>query len=244
MVDQVLDVKSGLKSVLAEEFRPEDAVPGSDGDVEQLSLLPAMPLRQIGGGADSAENLSSARRGKGRPAGSKNKNTEEWRNFLMSKYRSPLEVLAETYSRSISDLAEELGYLRRDSEGRVLRSPKPEEFEGLLKIQLQCAKEIAPYLHQKMPQAIDTGENGLMQLIINTGGATAKQVDDAGVMNLNFIDVESEENQEVSGTEKINSVVSNSVVFDEIAENSGVQGDFNTDCVSVSCDDQDGGGDV
>lgn len=247
MVDKVLDVKSGLKAALADEVRADAPVPGSDAAAEQLSLLPDMPLCEIAGGAASAENEYSAPRGRGRPAGAKNKNTEEWRNYLLSRYRSPLEVLAETYSRSIIQLAADLGYLVRDEKGRITRTPKPDELEGLLKIQLQCAKELAPYVHQKQPMAIDAGENGLMQLIINTGAATAEQVENAGVFNLDFIDVEDEEKQGFSDNEKFDSVVSDSVVSDETAENSAIEGCSNADTISVACDDvvdpdQGGGG--
>jgi len=224
-MDKAFDIKSGLKTVLADEFRPENAVPGSDNDAQQMSFLPAMPLRQI--------NDGSMPRGRGRPQGSKNKNTEEWRNYLLSKYRSPLEVLAETYSRSLIDLAAELGYFKKDEQGRIVKTPEPDELAGLLKIQLQCAKELAPFVHQKQPQAIDAGDNGLMQLIINTTALTAKHVDDAGVLDLDFIAVENEENQRVSETENVNSVVYDSVVSPKTAENCGKQSHDNTDQLSV-----------
>ena len=45
----------------------------------------------------------------GRPTGSRNRRTQEWTDFILSQYRSPLVVLAETYSRPVAELAAELG---------------------------------------------------------------------------------------------------------------------------------------
>ena len=62
---------------------------------------------------------------------SRNRRTQEWVEFILSQYRSPLVVLAETYSRSVEDLARELG------------CDKLEAFER----QQAAAVALAPYLH-------------------------------------------------------------------------------------------------
>lgn len=75
----------------------------------------------------------------GRPAGSRNKRTEEWVAYLLGRYRSPLVMLAETYSRTTASLAAEL------------QCKKSEAFD----IQVKAATALAPYLHQKLPQAVE-----------------------------------------------------------------------------------------
>ena len=76
---------------------------------------------------------ASARSGPqgGRPRGSRNRRTQEWVEFILSQYRSPLIVLAETYSRPVAELAAELG------------CDKLEAFER----QQAAAVALAPYLH-------------------------------------------------------------------------------------------------
>lgn len=213
--------KTGIRTAVAESFRPDDPVPGAVA-AEQLPLL---PLRQVGGAAAEAEP-DPARRGAGRPPGAKNRSTEAWRKFLLSQYPSPLVALAEMYSRSVFDLALELGFASDQPGGR---KAKPEELLELVKIQLQCAKELAPYVHQKQPMAIEAGNGGLMQLVINTGTYSAKQVEEAGVMRVNFIDVESESNQGLSGTENQNSVVADSAGSTQAIEAESQNGERQTD---------------
>lgn len=74
----------------------------------------------------------------GRPAGSVARATAEWRGLILSRYRSPLIGLAETYSRPVADLARELGCTPYEA----------------FQIQVKAMVELGPYLHGKMPTAI------------------------------------------------------------------------------------------
>lgn len=114
-------------------------------DAEQLPLMPLPFDKQI-----TEKNLPMPR-GAGRPPGAKNKNTEEWRDYLLSRYRSPLEGLAQTYTLPIEEIQ------------KMLNCTKLEAF----KLQIAAMKELAPYVHQKMPQAIEMGEGGLINLVMN-----------------------------------------------------------------------------
>lgn len=176
--------KIGLKSVVAELHDPNSPVPGKEV-AHQTSLLPELPLDS---GFD--RQGSAGPRGRGRPPGAKNKNTEEWRKFLLATGRSPLEVLQQTFSCSIEQLARALG---RDA---------PVTFEQALelyKLQIQAAKELAPYVHQKMPLAIDNGNGGgLIQLVINQGLADAQGIQNAAPQAFKIINTPDEENQLVS----------------------------------------------
>lgn len=165
-----------LRAAAADEAREE---------AEQLSLLPALPLgeaRPAGGGTSGA-----VRRGPGRPKGAKNRSTEAWTEFLLSKHRSPLEVMASVANRSLRDLKAELeaaGFTVKASDGIEL-----------LKLQLAAADRLAPYLHQKQPTAIQA-EGGGFALVIGSMGDGASQ-QGGGVIDLLW--AESEEYQEVSG---------------------------------------------
>jgi hypothetical protein len=74
----------------------------------------------------------------GRPAGSVARKTSEWAAFMLQRYRSPLVVMAETYSRPLRDLADELG------------CTPLEAFE----LQMKAAAELAPYVHSKQPTGL------------------------------------------------------------------------------------------
>lgn len=207
--------KSGLKAAVAQAI---DEAGGSDalqGTAEQLQLL---PIRQVVPDETAANEGDNAPRGVGRPAGSRNKNTEAWRDYILGRYQSPLVAMAETYSRSVKALAKEFGR----------ENPTYDDLVELFKLQLQCAKELAPYVHSKQPQALDVGDNGLMTLIINSGQATKEQVDDAGGMKINFLD-----NQDVIDAEELNSVACDSVASDTMRDNTVQSGCDVTDCVSV-----------
>jgi len=107
---------------------------------QQLSLLPT-------------PGVEREKRGRGRPAGSVNKSTQEWSRYIQANYRSPLEFMAETFNRPALQLAEELGC---------------DPLEAF-KAQMICAKELAPYLHSKMPAASD-GDREPVQIVIEAGG--------------------------------------------------------------------------
>lgn len=177
--------KSGIKTVLEEEHRSSDPVPGTGATQANL------PLCESEGAEDRAETDAQSR-GPGRPKGSKNRNTEEWRKYLLSRYSSPLEGLLAEACKSEAELAQELG---------LRCAPNYEQALELRKIRLQCMKEALPYVHQKQPLAVEARGDGLMQLVINTGAFTQDQVEDAGEMKVDFIDAETVENQGVSAAE-------------------------------------------
>ncbi|WP_417244352.1 hypothetical protein [Celeribacter sp.] len=110
--------------------------------------------------------LEAAPRGRGRPPGSRNRSTEEWSRFLLSRYRSPLLGLAEIAQASPLDLQRELG-----------GAPAKDKPEGCslveaLRLIMQAQQALAPYLHQKQPTAIDGGGVAMMQVIINAGSGS------------------------------------------------------------------------
>ncbi len=168
--------KEGLNAALTEamdqvgEMAPEEKA-------EQLALLP-LPL-------DEDEQATEAdRRGPGRPAGSRNKRTEAWTSFLLSNYRSPLEALAQIVAARVEDLAARLDCKRVEA----------------FKLQIMAAKELAPYLHQKQPVALDIQGKPPVSLTIQTGPAEAAPVaqpgDDAVVITGQVLNSEKPEKTE------------------------------------------------
>ncbi len=121
---------------------------------EQLAL---MPLPAIGGAVTLDDAPEGPNRGPGRPPGARNKRTEEWIGYLSSRYRSPLVVLAEIYSRPTEEIA------------RALQCKKAEAFG----MQLEAAKQSLPYWHQKLPQAIEIEGRNLVGLTLIVQDAPA-----------------------------------------------------------------------
>ena len=115
---------------------------------EQLPLLPVQH-------ADEAEMPRV-----GRPAGSVQRMTAEWRGLLLTKYRSPLIALAETYSRPVEELARALGCSRLEA----------------FQLQQAAAKELAPYLHSKMPLAIQAEGAAMAPIVLAMTPGLAAQI--------------------------------------------------------------------
>lgn len=104
----------------------------------QPSLWAAVPDPDAVGddrpGVDAGEP-----RGAGRPPGARNKSTEDWRQFLLSRYRSPLLGAAEICNTHPVQLAKDLGI-------------KPYE---ALQAWMTAARFLASYTHSKMPLALE-----------------------------------------------------------------------------------------
>jgi AraC-like DNA-binding protein len=126
--------------------------------------LPLVPV------ADQEALPSSA---PGRPAGSVAKKTAEWQACMLGRYRSPLVVLGEIFSRSVTELAEELGCTRLEAFDR----------------QLKAAVELAPFIHSKMPAAVQLDGAPVAPVTVQVSQALAVRLGMAG----------SEADQAVSG---------------------------------------------
>jgi hypothetical protein len=176
--------KRGIQAAVAALHDP--AVP----PVMPAEQLPLLPIREVG--ADLAAEKEAARRGVGRPKGSINRSTEEWKNFILSQYRSPLIALAEIYSRPISELAKDLGKI-----GSLTFA----EARDLLQLQLQCAKELAPYVHQKQPLAIDNKGESLMTLVIGALPQQENHPQNASPYTLEMEPLPLQENQQLSNAD-------------------------------------------
>ena len=136
-----------LRRQAAEEARRQAAREAT----EQLPLLPVAPATE--------EERPKA----GRPAGSVARLTAAWRDLVLSRYRSPLIVMAEAYSRPVEELAKTLGCTRLEA----------------FQLQQKAAAELAPYVHSKMPIAV-TGDGAApvpVMLAVTAGQAAAMGVE-------------------------------------------------------------------
>lgn len=131
--------KEGVAGVVAEAVAQAEAEWFEPEDV-------ALPLGLVDGDGRakrSEPGQVATVRGRGRPKGARNKKTEAMREHILSRYRSPLTVLAEIYTRPVADLARELGC-------KVVEAHK---------IQQDAAAQLLPYLHSKAPIEV-TGKDG------------------------------------------------------------------------------------
>lgn len=147
--------KLGLSTALASA----DVGAGPIEEPVQLSLLTAEKAEQLG---------IVQPRGRGRPPGSLNRATEQWRDFLFANFTSPLIGMARVAAMPLDLLAAEVGCTR---------------FEAA-QLQAVARRDLAPYMHQKLPQAVELDARGVVGLVINLGGETADQAvsDASGVV--------------------------------------------------------------
>lgn len=124
--------------------------PGEPGEAE----APAEQLELL---ADAGE-----RRGAGRPAGSRNRSTKEWQRYLLERHGSPLEGAMALAAR-----------IRTPEEIQALAIELCCTMLEAAKIGLAAATAAAPYVHQRLPIAIEGDGVSPIPLFINLGGGDA-----------------------------------------------------------------------
>ena len=139
-------------------------------DPEQLELLRSEK------GTLTRASIDAAVAKSGRPRGAINKRTAKVRDYLLSRYAHPLEVLAQAYSRPTDALAAELGCKREEA----------------FALQIKAAAELAPYIEGKMPVSVNLAVQSDLHLVI-PGFNHAGQTIDAVAAELRM---EFEQNQE------------------------------------------------
>lgn len=130
--------------------------------------------------------LPSVRRKPGRPRGSKNRRTEAVTAWLLTFNRNPLHVMMETYGMTPVQLAEAIGLQKatktikekREVAGGIVEVEVETQLDyfsndvlmDLFKLQMRMAEVCAPYVAQKLPQAVQV--EGGAALTLNFGGVT------------------------------------------------------------------------
>jgi hypothetical protein len=143
--------------------------------VEQVDMLSELGLPIT----KNVERLRAAKReGPGRPAGSLNKRTVEMANYLLSRYVSPLERLAQIVAAPIDELSASLGCTK---------------LEALQEIRL-ASIALKDHLHSKMPVAVDVTNTKIIHLTITEDAPPPMAANDGvglvgEVLDLTAIDV-------------------------------------------------------
>jgi len=150
-LEQVLDGAAGAEALeQAGLFDDLDAAEIGDLDAKSpLSKRAEHPL---------AEAVRATR--KGRPPGSRNRRTEATIRWLLAQHRHPLAVMAEGYSMSPADLARAIG----------IAEPSADVLLDLYKLQLRMAEAVAPYVAQRLPQAVTL--QGGVDFTLQVGGVS------------------------------------------------------------------------
>jgi hypothetical protein len=155
----------GIGAALAQAMAEAGAL------VEPAPVQVALPLgdaeaieaaRDLRPDRDAGHAVQAVRKA-GRPKGASNKRTGQLRDYLLSRYAHPLEVLAQAYSRPVETLAAELGCSKVEAFG----------------LQVRAAAELAPFIESKMPVAVGIDARGTVQLVIHGGEAAGGAVIDA-----------------------------------------------------------------
>lgn len=159
------------------------------GDIVQAGLFEELETCETGA-LDAPSPLSralpSAGKRVGRPKGSKNRRTEAVTAWLLTQHRHPLSVIMEAYSMSTIELAERLGLQKARKTVKekcevaggivevevevVLDYFSNDVLLDLFKLQMRMAEATAPYVAQRLPQAVQV--EGGAALTVNFGGVT------------------------------------------------------------------------
>ena len=148
------DKASGVKTALAELLTGEEGLPSSGDQVELFD--PADFGDDLPGPVKAV--AKSGPQG-GRPKGARNKSTEQLREYIARQYKHPLIVLAEMWSRTPKELAEEMGLYELKvvsyGDGGGSHVEKYLATGEAARLQQQAMIAALPYLAQKMPIAIE-----------------------------------------------------------------------------------------
>nr|WP_312294678.1 hypothetical protein [Brevundimonas diminuta] len=168
-LDQAMEADDGMAEVVQAGLF-EELEPSETGDLTAPSPLSAA--------------LPSVRRKPGRPRGSKNRRTEAVTAWLLTFNRNPLQVMMEAYGMTPVELASRIGLQKatktikekREVAGGIVEVEVETQLDyfsndvlmDLFKLQMRMAEVCAPYVAQKLPQAVQV--EGGAALTVNFGG--------------------------------------------------------------------------
>lgn len=134
-------------------------------DLEDLLGLPKAPVSP--GSAPGGEPR------RGRPPGSRNRRTVQWCEFILRRYASPLEVLAQMTVAPIDELRAALGCTALEA----------------FQEKRHAATALAPFLHQRQPLALNITERKVVYLTITTEKPDGRSAGDAVTLDAEVIPI-------------------------------------------------------
>lgn len=163
---------------------PAGLVPVPEEPTLPLPSLPDAHDLETCRGADGRLDGEAVRRfGPGRPKGARNKRGEALGRLVIQQHGDPVMFLASIYGRPLDQVQQLAACSRKEA----------------LHLQLLAAREVAPFVHGKMPVAVDLNVRGDMVLAIEGVTHTAEQIGE--LVQGEFVEVgeDSEETAENCG---------------------------------------------
>lgn len=152
-VAEVLAAQEGLPSDPAREADQPDLWAEAEGEG-------AGPLDDMARLGDALFGKPRRGAGGGRPKGSQNRQTVEFRKLLLSKHRHPVLVLADFYSVPVEELAKRL---------------RTDDLLAVAKFQKECAATAAMYVEKRQPIDIAVKQERGLTLVIGDLAGAAQQ---------------------------------------------------------------------
>lgn len=158
---------------------------GADAEAEQLGLFAG---GSVFGTIRRPDGRGTVAVGPGRPRGSLNRSTKDLVKLITSVGRHPLLAMAEIVAMPIDMIASTLGCTRLEA----------------AEYHRKVMSDLAPYVAQKLPTAVQIEGANAGMLVINLGGALGEQLKG---LDMQLVDVtppviegaiEGEQNQQVS----------------------------------------------
>lgn len=169
--------RTGLPAVL-DQLGATDEPPVPEATQFELAAFLGLP--------EAKTERYQPTRGPGRPPGARNRRTLAWAEYLLARYRSPLEGLVAVSDMPVAELANRLGCT-------VL--------EAAIEQRL-CRIAALPYLHQRTPVSVELERREIIRMVIHEGApeaeAAALEADLADGVPLAARILETEQYQEVS----------------------------------------------
>ena len=158
-------LKTAADLILASMGQGAPAPEPEQIDIEDVLGLPQRAVDTTG---------EASPRARGRPPGARNRRTVEWCEYLLARYTSPLEVLAQISVARVADLM-------RDLQCNALEA---------LQEKRHAAIALAPFLHSRQPLAVQISERKLIYLTINASGADGAPIADGESVTIEARDIE------------------------------------------------------
>lgn len=211
--------KHGITSALSSTGSGQ--APAATGEVigDLFDLMPDMVSDRRKG-----EDLVLEKRGPGRPAGSKNKRSTEWVNYLLSRHTSPLETLTALQDMSPAEIARVMITEVRSLSGDAEWVPGPDEAVGLIKdalaVKISAANNALPYLHERRGMVVSDKDGADIPVIALgagyiSGPASPEDLANPLMIDMRPADVVAKEKQALSAASEENSSPKNSSVDDK-----------------------------
>lgn len=143
-LDGLDEAMAGLPSAVSLDDGEADLFSAGGSPMDQ-------PAARDGLGELGAAIFGAPRKGgAGRPKGSRNRQTTEFRTYFLQQHRHPALALADVYNMPVEELAARLGCDRHDA----------------MRIQVQAATAVLPYVERRQPLAVQMqGASGLTLVI-------------------------------------------------------------------------------